>query len=359
MAISDIHSIEFWAREHMLPLFWLTDPRHTSVGDGTLFLYKDEVVHCYYVNERIAEEHRKGYDYFSKAENFEGYIAEANVLMQKMHGAEQSFSQEALSGLSIEDLFTQFDGFLSLLGEFSDHYTKTEAEKLKKFEDVQDEKIQESLFKVGKTRFALRASVESLFTILLGHILQEVAQRFGIESFDLFFYTYQEIRDAFAGKLVLPEVITSRKNGYALLNIHQTSEILIDESFEQAWKMVETMTAFVGTELKGRSAYPGTVRGIVELVLHNSSDLVGKVARFTEGHILVTEMTTPETVIACKKAIAIITDEGGILCHAAIISRELAIPCIVGTKVATQILKDGDEVEVDAENGTVKIIKQI
>jgi pyruvate,water dikinase len=55
-----------------------------------------------------------------------------------------------------------------------------------------------------------------------------------------------------------------------------------------------------------------------------------------------------------KKAVAIVTDEGGVLCHAAIISRELNIPCVVGTKIATQSLSDGDLVEVDAYKGVIK-----
>jgi pyruvate,water dikinase len=68
-------------------------------------------------------------------------------------------------------------------------------------------------------------------------------------------------------------------------------------------------------------------------------------------------MTRPEFVPLMKKAIAIVTDEGGITCHAAIVSRELKKPCIIGTKVATQVLKDGDMVEVDANSGIVRILK--
>jgi pyruvate,water dikinase len=64
-------------------------------------------------------------------------------------------------------------------------------------------------------------------------------------------------------------------------------------------------------------------------------------------------MTDPNYVPLMKKASAIITDAGGILCHAAIVSRELKIPCIIGTKNATFALKDGDRVEVDAEKGTI------
>ncbi len=61
---------------------------------------------------------------------------------------------------------------------------------------------------------------------------------------------------------------------------------------------------------------------------------------------------------AVSKVIAIITDEGGILCHAAIVSRELKIPCIIGTKIATKVLKDGDLVKVNADKGIVRILEE-
>ncbi|MEK9156658.1 MAG: PEP-utilizing enzyme, partial [Patescibacteria group bacterium] len=70
------------------------------------------------------------------------------------------------------------------------------------------------------------------------------------------------------------------------------------------------------------------------------------------------EMTRPQTIIACRKAKAIITDEGGITCHAAILSREIGVPCIIGTKIATKVLKNGDYVEVDANKGMITILPQ-
>jgi pyruvate,water dikinase len=69
-------------------------------------------------------------------------------------------------------------------------------------------------------------------------------------------------------------------------------------------------------------------------------------------------MTRPEFVPLMKKASAIVTAEGGITCHAAIVSRELGIPCVIGTKNATKVLKTGDEIEVDAEKGIVKILSK-
>lgn len=68
-------------------------------------------------------------------------------------------------------------------------------------------------------------------------------------------------------------------------------------------------------------------------------------------------MTTPDFFIIIEKAKAVITDIGGVTCHAAITARELKKPCIIGTEIATKVLKDGDLVEVDANNGIVRILK--
>jgi pyruvate,water dikinase len=69
-------------------------------------------------------------------------------------------------------------------------------------------------------------------------------------------------------------------------------------------------------------------------------------------------MTVPDFVPAMSKAVAFVTDEGGITSHAAIVSRELGIPCVVGTKIATRALRDGDLVEVDASRGIVRVVER-
>ncbi len=102
-------------------------------------------------------------------------------------------------------------------------------------------------------------------------------------------------------------------------------------------------------EIKGYVASKGKASGVVKIVL-TEKDL-GKVE---EGDVMVATNTNPSYMTAIKKVSAIVTDEGGLLCHAAIVSRELNIPCVIGTKNATAILKDGNLVEVDANNGIVK-----
>ncbi len=93
----------------------------------------------------------------------------------------------------------------------------------------------------------------------------------------------------------------------------------------------------------------GKYRGKAVIIL-NENDL----ARVQPGDVLITTMTKPQYIIAMQKAGAFVTDSGGITCHAAIIAREMEKPCVVGTNMATKVLKDGDVVEVDADNGTVK-----
>lgn len=104
--------------------------------------------------------------------------------------------------------------------------------------------------------------------------------------------------------------------------------------------------------VKGLPASPGNAAGRVHVILDPSH-----IDEFKEGEILVTEMTAPDWVPAMKKAKAIVTDSGGMTCHASIVSRELGIPCIVGTKsrgeAATATITDGIDVTVDATHGVV------
>jgi phosphohistidine swiveling domain-containing protein len=101
--------------------------------------------------------------------------------------------------------------------------------------------------------------------------------------------------------------------------------------------------------LNGVCAYSGHVQGVVVKI---APEEIG-IKEFPEKSILVCKNTMPEYLPLMEKASAIITDQGGILSHAAIISRELKIPCLVGTKIATQVFNDGDELLLDTDNGSI------
>ncbi|MES2409484.1 MAG: PEP-utilizing enzyme [Patescibacteria group bacterium] len=105
--------------------------------------------------------------------------------------------------------------------------------------------------------------------------------------------------------------------------------------------------------LKGEVVFKGKIKGIVQLIkdVEKNSKL-----KFTE--IVVTPRISPKILPSISKAKAWVVDEGGKLSHAAVVARELKKPCVIGTKIATKILKDGDLVEVDAEKGIVRILKR-
>jgi len=146
------------------------------------------------------------------------------------------------------------------------------------------------------------------------------------------------------------EKLTTRKKGYFFITLNNKNVIF---EGKDVFDKVEAQFSAKQTNYKnisGVSAYPGLVKGRVYKVFHGL-----KVSK--PGYILVTNLTKPSDAPYLPKFSAIITDEGGILSHVAIISRELKIPCIMSTKIATKVLKNNALVEVDANRGIVRILK--
>ena len=107
-------------------------------------------------------------------------------------------------------------------------------------------------------------------------------------------------------------------------------------------------------EIHGRMAcLGGIIKGRAKVCLDKEE--IYKVER---GDILVAQYTTPDFVPAMEKAAAIVADQGGLSSHAAIVSRELGVPCVIATKNGTRVIKDNDLLEIDAQKGIVKIIKR-
>lgn len=152
--------------------------------------------------------------------------------------------------------------------------------------------------------------------------------------------------------------IEARRNGAVLLIEYNGTITLEPIDYDAAKQQltqlyVQSSTSKDTGVIKGQTGSPGKVIGKIRIILN-----ARKANSFEEGEILVTGMTRPEFVPIMKKASAIITDEGGITCHAAIVARELKKPCVIGTRIATHVLKDGDMVEVDASSGIVTILKK-
>ncbi len=194
-------------------------------------------------------------------------------------------------------------------------------------------------------------------------IFAEIEKRTGESAHDIFwYYLRQEIHDLFKGKRVSDEEKKCRRQCFVGLwkdgNMSLYSgKKAVSVAKRELKELFEPKDCRV---LQGTIANPGNVRGIAR-ILHSNNREETKYMRkdFKKGEILITEMTQPSVMDIASKASALVTDEGGMLSHAAIISRELKIPCIVGTGMATKIIKDGDRIEVDAKAGSVKILEKM
>ncbi len=168
------------------------------------------------------------------------------------------------------------------------------------------------------------------------------------------FLTLEEITTLQAGNDTIQKTgLLKRAQGY----IVSDGEIIVGKNWEQFCQehdlqMPPPKRVEGENELRGVSAYRGVVRGKVKIIKN-----LGDIKKVKKGDVLVAVMTNANYLPAMKVACGVVTDEGGITCHAAIAAREFRIPTITGVKYATTVLHDGNEVEVDAVNGLVKIIR--
>ncbi|MCX6744473.1 MAG: PEP-utilizing enzyme [Candidatus Parcubacteria bacterium] len=184
--------------------------------------------------------------------------------------------------------------------------------------------------------------------------LQEISRRQNIPVKLLAYLCWPELPDLFSGKIKQVD-LENRASGCLL--IFKGDKFYFSTAKEDIDLVKNNIIrhkprAQENSEIKGTVACQGVAKGKVTII--RSLEALNKMR---EGDILVSPMTRPEHIAAIRKAAAIVTDDGGITCHAAIVARELNIPCIIGTRIATHVLKDGDIVEVDANQGIVKIIK--
>ena len=191
-------------------------------------------------------------------------------------------------------------------------------------------------------------------------LLYEAGRRLNLNSEEVKLLSYEEILEGLSkdiSKKMLKALVKDRQKGWAILmrkgkikTITGVKEII--EAMERF--QIVAPTSAMQRVVKGSVASRGKATGRVKIIKKLS-----ELSKVEQGDVLVAKMTTPDYVMAMHKAAAIVTDEGGITCHAAIVSREFNIPCIVGTRNATQILADNDMVEVDAIEGVVRVVEAV
>lgn len=183
---------------------------------------------------------------------------------------------------------------------------------------------------------------------LQNRLLRALEQDKNIEEGRLSFLTSREFI-AFESEGKLPAQLSTRQEFILVQHTIQGEQVFYDHQQLKDLHLEEEAFSKNISEFRGQVAFPGKVTGKARIIT-----FVEDANQLQEGEVLVTAMTDPRYVPIMKKAAAIVTNEGGITCHAAIVSRELKKPCIVGTKIATQVLENGNLIEVDANSGLIK-----
>jgi phosphoenolpyruvate synthase/pyruvate phosphate dikinase len=203
------------------------------------------------------------------------------------------------------------------------------------------------------------------FYISCNDILTSLADRFEQIPWRTFMYaTTGEIIELLQGSKATDEFAKIYQRHIAFVFDGEKISFITDSSIvskvdeilhkKESGKQVE----ITSNQFYGNSAFGGHAKGNVVKITDAQYRDIAKYLEDKKDYILVISMTRPEFIPYLKNCKAIITDEGGITCHAAIVSRELKIPCIISTKIATQVLHDGDLVEVDADKGIVRILNR-
>lgn len=190
----------------------------------------------------------------------------------------------------------------------------------------------------------------------LEKVCRKIAKKKKVKSGNLNYLSFSEIINLLKGKLTPKETddLQRKRKRYYIAKRTDGKEIIISDGFNKEFKKIkkDVLKEKSIDKIKGTAINQGIVRGKVQIIKQTTP-----LKKISPGKIIVTQMTSPVLTPMLKKALAIITDEGGLLCHAASIAREFGIIALIGTKIATKVLKDGDRIEVDATKGIVKKLK--
>lgn len=280
--------------------------------------------------------------------------------------------------LSKEKFISFLIEFKQFVNEFFDTYKETEFFYFKKiemkidsyvkgnrlsFEDVLSNEVNLTLWPEEERRLAdyiismqhlkfeyrkllndLALGQNSLLSEVLGQIIIRTNRQ------DSTSMTAEEIMGLIRGKEIKD---CSERNVYSYITWQDKLKIF---SGGEAYRRIRELEKDIPKEeVIGTQASSGFAKGRVR-VIPFSMNPEEYLSKFQKGEVLVSTTTGPEMVVIMEKAVAIVTDEGGMMSHAAIVSREFGIPCVVGTVYATEVFKDGDFVEVNANNGVVRKI---
>lgn len=196
--------------------------------------------------------------------------------------------------------------------------------------------------------------VKVRFYCCMDGLMDEIAGRLGLDRYQVRHLMVEELAGALRGEVEVDGESMNRRIEYCVFHFSAGQTVVYEgQRARDLFSVVSDTDVSATKVVTGVCAFPGVIEGRVTQVLD-----VENGDRFPRGDVLVAYMTDVGVVPAMKRARAIVTDVGGVTCHASIIAREFNIPCVIGTKIATKVLLDGYRVEVDATKGIVTVLSK-
>ena len=333
---------------------------HTSLAGGNILLIQtNDTWNTFMLKEKEQECLTIGLELFSSKEKYQQY---ASDLRQKIKEGQKLI--QTYKKIPNKILKRELQEVFSLLGSFWYAYGFTEFPyhdlAYKELEKANNPLLKKNLTDFAKLKFEGRAFLNAVAFErgIIPNIITSLSKTFFQDNHSAHYLFFGELMQLLNGEKIPSSIVTERKEGYTLLS--QDRKIIERFTGKKHLQIAQKFLAVEeSSQLQGVPAHPGKVHGtaIIVPMLMNIKEVHILEKSMHQGDILIAQTTGPELMNLCHKAAAIVTDQGGMLSHAAVISREFKIPCIVGTINATKVFKDGDLIEVDANQGIVKKLK--
>ncbi|MEK6889607.1 MAG: PEP-utilizing enzyme [Nanoarchaeota archaeon] len=300
---------------------------------------------------------KEGVNIYSSSEKYEKLRYKTYQTEKEITKIYELIIKEGVSKDKLSTFFSLLEKFRILYRKTEFFYTDLAFEKLEEFPD-----IKKNFSSFGDFKIDGRTALNNIFFSPKSHfvkVIEFVASFTKVSRDKLMLCSTDEIMDLVKKDKLNTKEIDKRKDSYFIYSEKNKIVMLSGENAKMAINKFVKIS--LSKEIKGKTAQIGVVRAFAKVIkvnIKNYDKMSEVVDEMKKGEVLVAETTEPSIILACQKASAIVTNQGGMMSHAAIVARELKIPCIVGTNNATEMINDGDFIEVDADKGIVKIIER-
>lgn len=315
----------------------------------------------YFTNERMEYAARYGHRWLSTENGFLDYRKKFSNFHKDKYVSLRNIIDEKITQDRIKEFFDYIYEYFIFYSKMDFQFTN-----LTYLYAEENSIIATNLSRIAEFKDIARVWVNSVSInddCLLNQLLKKISKEFDVSTDKLELYKITEILELFNGKKIDDKILFERsENSLVYIDGQIIKYVWGEKAVEYIEQVKLVYNAQASADIIGQIANKGSLRfvtGKVSLINvdYSNIDLMEyNISKMEQGDILVSEFTAPELIGACNKAKAIITDLGGMLSHAAIVSRELNIPCIVGTEHASRSLQNGDIIRIDTELGIVEKI---